>query len=696
MINNLYYGSDNADIDRFRNASFTFDTDVLATFLRRIYNGFDTSNDVEPTMWREILRIINEATVDGLVQGNYDTNIDKTFLEKLAHSNEVFSAFKVHNMGVDMAKKMHTDEGKLKPFSEWKKDIKSIASHYCGAWLQTEYNTATLRAKFAAEWKQYEADADIMPNLRWMPTTSANPEEEHKGYWMNRLTLPVGDKFWDKHHPGDHWNCKCSLEQTDEPANPDVLSHIPDVKAQKGLAANPGKTGEMFDDSHPYIADAPKTEAKAVNEVIDSFIPAKTIQEAQEYAKDLIEESVPAHLRKFMDKPFVNYAQLSLESANEVNRALQELSRYNVPLPKLVVADANYFKGDKQRERANAGMTSDGELWLNPKFLKTPETLAKRKKSDNNKAKKTYTEEGVELSEYGKRLKEAWELSGRASVSYNVREVIIHEFGHRIDGMRLADKERETMYKGFSEYGKRISVYAAYKDREYFAESFLSYHMGEKIIDPELRKFFDSLKVKDAKPIVNPSEPKKEKAPEPRKDFHKDEPVRLRKLDETSVHTKTIEGDDAQIRYTSPTGAKVTTSLKRLHLANSSKGQMKTYLKEHDMAKVIADNGRDFTHRESHTGAKGDTFDGFMSGIPCDLKKTSSMGNLVQYAGYAKEDQGAKVVVYALEKKLEERMDEVFKKFEEATRKYHIPIYYYTESDTVLRKFKYKHKSESK
>ena len=133
MINNLYYGSDNADIDRFRNASFTFDTDVLATFLRRIYNGFDTSNDVEPTMWREILRIINEATVDGLVQGNFDTNIDKTFLEKLAHSNEVFSAFKVHDMGVDMAKKMRTDEGKLKPFSEWKKDIKSIASHYCGA-----------------------------------------------------------------------------------------------------------------------------------------------------------------------------------------------------------------------------------------------------------------------------------------------------------------------------------------------------------------------------------------------------------------------------------------------------------------------------------------------------------------------------------------------------------------------------------
>lgn len=36
-------------------------------------------------------------------------------------------------------------------------------------------------------------------------------------------------------------------------ANPEVLNRLPDVKAQKGLAANPGKTGEMFDRNHPYF-----------------------------------------------------------------------------------------------------------------------------------------------------------------------------------------------------------------------------------------------------------------------------------------------------------------------------------------------------------------------------------------------------------------------------------------------------------
>lgn len=265
VIDNLYFG-EGGHHGELKNASWEFNIDVLAEFLRIIYNGFDTSNDFEPRMWREILRIINEGTVEGLSSASYDVSQEEEFLKSLAHSNEVFSAFKVHDMGVDMAKKLIGADGKVKSFNDWKKDVAPIASHYCGSWLQTEYNTAMLRGQFAAEWKQYVADADIFPNLRWMPTTSATPDEEHKVYWMNRLTLPVSHPFWETHHPGDHWNCKCSLEQTDEVANPDVLGDIPEVKAQPGLKENPGITGNIFDESHPYIADLSKNERKAVKE----------------------------------------------------------------------------------------------------------------------------------------------------------------------------------------------------------------------------------------------------------------------------------------------------------------------------------------------------------------------------------------------------------------------------------------------
>lgn len=79
-------------------------------------------------------------------------------------------------------------------------------------------------------------------------------------FWKQGLTLPVGDKFWDEHHPGDLWNCKCWLEQTDAKATPkkEIPSKKDTPKPAKGLKSNPGKKAEMYDDSHPYYPD-PKT-----------------------------------------------------------------------------------------------------------------------------------------------------------------------------------------------------------------------------------------------------------------------------------------------------------------------------------------------------------------------------------------------------------------------------------------------------
>lgn len=159
-------------------------------------------------------------------------------------------------MGSDMAAKLLDANGKLKPFRQWLNDVFSISTHHCGAWLRTEYDTAVIRAHNAADWQSFLRNKDVMPNLRWMPTTSPNPESSHEVYWKAKLTLPVDDPFWSKHHPGDRWNCKCSLEQTDDPVNrPDDLDDSVD-KPQRGLENNPGKDGQTFSDNHPYYPDS--------------------------------------------------------------------------------------------------------------------------------------------------------------------------------------------------------------------------------------------------------------------------------------------------------------------------------------------------------------------------------------------------------------------------------------------------------
>ncbi len=224
---------------------------VIDAFLRKVHGGFDTMSSIEQGIWREILSHINEATVNGLLQAKAVPTHNEAFLSALRHSNEVFAAFKVHALQQEVAAKLLTPDGRLKSFAEFRRDVEGITSHQCGAWLQTEYDTAVIRAHNAADWKAYEANRDIMPNLRWLPTTAAEPEAGHRAYWAARLNLPMDDPFWQHHHPGDHWNCKCSLEQNNDPVcRP---SDIPADPPQPGLDNNPGKDGHTFSDNHPYF-----------------------------------------------------------------------------------------------------------------------------------------------------------------------------------------------------------------------------------------------------------------------------------------------------------------------------------------------------------------------------------------------------------------------------------------------------------
>ncbi len=239
---------------------------VINAFLRKVHAGFDTMSSVEQGIWREILTQINSATVEGLMQSSVPSH-SEAFLSALRHSNEVFAAFKVHALQQEVAAKLLTPDGHLKSFAEFRRDVEGITSHQCGAWLQTEYDTAVIRAHNAADWQGFEANKDIMPNLRWLPTTAPDPEVHHRSYWVARLNLPVDDPFWQHHHPGDHWNCKCTLEQNNDPVvrppgittkpNEPNMPIEPKVAApQPGLDNNPGKDGHTFSQDHPYFPKA--------------------------------------------------------------------------------------------------------------------------------------------------------------------------------------------------------------------------------------------------------------------------------------------------------------------------------------------------------------------------------------------------------------------------------------------------------
>lgn len=183
----------------------------------------------------------------------------------------------------DIARQLIDPEtGRLKSFDRWKLDIKGMTDHYVHSWLQTEYDTAVIRAHQAADWKRFLEEADVFPNIRWMQTTSLTPDPLHEHYWSKRLTLPINHPFWDEHHPGDRWNCKCSLMQTDEPVNAEALEGWTPPLPMPGLDNNPAKDGKLFSDTHPYITEAYPGAQGAVNRLMKKQSPSSLRRTAEE------------------------------------------------------------------------------------------------------------------------------------------------------------------------------------------------------------------------------------------------------------------------------------------------------------------------------------------------------------------------------------------------------------------------------
>ena len=102
----------------------------------------------------------------------------------------------------------------------------------------------------------------MLPNLKWIPSTSLHPGADHRRFWGT--IRPIDDPFWNNHRPGDRWNCKCSLSSTDEEPTP-LPDSDPADKPQDGLENNPGKDARLFSDKHPYMAEAHTGAKEAVD-----------------------------------------------------------------------------------------------------------------------------------------------------------------------------------------------------------------------------------------------------------------------------------------------------------------------------------------------------------------------------------------------------------------------------------------------
>lgn len=90
-------------------------------------------------------------------------------------------------------------------------------NHFQKSFTNQGFTDKTLKkwpARKVAEMKKFLSEADVLPNIKWLPSTAVHPRELHKPFY-NRI-WPGVSLFWQEHRLGDLWGCQCDWEATDE------------------------------------------------------------------------------------------------------------------------------------------------------------------------------------------------------------------------------------------------------------------------------------------------------------------------------------------------------------------------------------------------------------------------------------------------------------------------------------------------
>ncbi len=146
------------------------------------------------------------------------------------------------------------DNGKI-PFKEFEKKAQAIHDRYNGAWLKTEETTVTLQSQNCMQWQTFESNKENLKYLQYQTSDDDRVSDLCKP--LDNVIRRVDDPFWNNHSPMRHYRCRCYLIQIKNGVEtPDsLIDKMPEPNAV--FKNNIGKTGIVFDKSHPYF-DIPK------------------------------------------------------------------------------------------------------------------------------------------------------------------------------------------------------------------------------------------------------------------------------------------------------------------------------------------------------------------------------------------------------------------------------------------------------
>ena len=312
----------------------------------------------------------------------------------------------------------------------------------------------------------YKAAADgVIMRKRWIATTDSRTRDWHRDLDGKEADIdePFHNDFGDIMFPGDPtadganvYNCRCTL-------------------GSKVVGFEKAQVQEV-------MAEKQVEERQA-----SAFTPAKTTEEAEAYAKEHIFSG--AYLGK------TSYKGIDVDMANGINETLERITeKYGRKLSGIEVVNPKTAKGLKalggSADAPFATNSLNGMVYINKDIIK------------NAKALKSYTDKGDEafklvmankdkLSGKMRTLAEIYEKAGKDLVDSSLEGMITHEYGHYL--AVAINPKSDVVSKIADGMGDHlVSGYSQHNVREYLAECFTEYELGDRSkLDPIVIELFE-------------------------------------------------------------------------------------------------------------------------------------------------------------------------------------------------------------
>lgn len=253
-----------------KNATRTLSNKNIDEYIDGIYSGKYNEDNLPPFVYDSI----SEYLLDGLYKGfgtDYNQLLkqaeadfgaygkDLELLEKLRTNSYMFAAAKTYEMTKDISSLLVDEESNtVRTLREFQDAAREKYSDWNDNYGETEYSTALGQGYSAQQWNDIEKRKGVLPNLRYSAIGDACEICEP----LDGLVAPVDDPIWDKVAPLNHFNCKCivlseseDVDLTEEADKKEVYDNAVE-KMSPMFATNPGKTGMVFSEDHPYFEAA--------------------------------------------------------------------------------------------------------------------------------------------------------------------------------------------------------------------------------------------------------------------------------------------------------------------------------------------------------------------------------------------------------------------------------------------------------